>query len=60
VYRKLARENCFAFGVREDCAYGHDGVVSAVARQTEPDSPMIYIQTDAPINPGNSGGPLVM
>src|SRR3989441_4316643 len=35
------------------------GVVSAVARQTEPDSPMIYIQTDAPINPGNSGGPLV-
>jgi serine protease Do len=35
------------------------GVVSAVARQTEPDSPMVYIQTDAPINPGNSGGPLV-
>src|SRR5258706_4504965 len=35
------------------------GVVSAVARQTEPDAPMIYIQTDAPINPGNSGGPLV-
>jgi serine protease Do len=35
------------------------GVVSAVARQLEPDSPMIYIQTDAPINPGNSGGPLV-
>ncbi|HEY7056723.1 MAG TPA: trypsin-like peptidase domain-containing protein, partial [Vicinamibacterales bacterium] len=35
------------------------GVVSAVARQLEPDDPMIYIQTDAPINPGNSGGPLV-
>lgn len=35
------------------------GVVSAAARQTEPDSPAIYIQTDAPINPGNSGGPLV-
>ena len=35
------------------------GVVSSVARQTEPDSPMVYIQTDAPINPGNSGGPLV-
>jgi len=35
------------------------GVVSAVARQLEPDSPMIYIQTDAAINPGNSGGPLV-
>ncbi len=35
------------------------GVVSAVARQLKPDSPMIYVQTDASINPGNSGGPLV-
>ena len=35
------------------------GVVSAVARQPDPDNPMVYIQTDAPINPGNSGGPLV-
>jgi serine protease Do len=35
------------------------GVVSAVARQLEPESPMIYVQTDASINPGNSGGPLV-
>jgi serine protease Do len=35
------------------------GLVSSVARQTTPDSPMVYIQTDAPINPGNSGGPLV-
>jgi serine protease Do len=35
------------------------GVVSSVARQTDPDSPMVFIQTDAPINPGNSGGPLV-
>lgn len=35
------------------------GVLSATARQTDPDSPMTYIQTDAPINPGNSGGPLV-
>lgn len=35
------------------------GVVSSVARQTDPDSPLVYIQTDAPINPGNSGGPLV-
>ncbi len=35
------------------------GVVSSVARQPDPDKPMVYIQTDAPINPGNSGGPLV-
>jgi serine protease Do len=35
------------------------GIVSAVARQTDPDSPLIYIQTDAAINPGNSGGPLI-
>ncbi|HUJ33285.1 MAG TPA: trypsin-like peptidase domain-containing protein [Candidatus Acidoferrum sp.] len=35
------------------------GVVSAVARQANPATPLIYIQTDAPINPGNSGGPLV-
>ncbi|MBT3603170.1 MAG: PDZ domain-containing protein [Candidatus Latescibacteria bacterium] len=35
------------------------GVVSAIARQLQPEDPMIYIQTDATINPGNSGGPLV-
>ena len=35
------------------------GVISATARQIDPDKPEIYIQTDAPINPGNSGGPLV-
>lgn len=35
------------------------GVVSAVARQPDPEKPVTYIQTDAPINPGNSGGPLV-
>jgi serine protease Do len=35
------------------------GVVSSVAREPDPDDPMVYIQTDAPINPGNSGGPLV-
>ncbi len=35
------------------------GVVSAVARQPDPDSQAFYVQTDAPINPGNSGGPLV-
>lgn len=35
------------------------GVVSATARQIEPESPMIYLQTDAAINPGSSGGALV-
>ena len=35
------------------------GIVSAVARQLQPDAPVVYIQTDAPINPGNSGGPLI-
>lgn len=35
------------------------GVVSSPLRQPVPDSPMVYIQTDASINPGNSGGPLV-
>ena len=35
------------------------GVVSAVARQPDPDSPLVYVQTDTAINPGNSGGALV-
>lgn len=35
------------------------GIVSAVDRQLDIDSPLVYIQTDAAINPGNSGGPLV-
>ncbi len=35
------------------------GVVSSVAREVDPDRPVVYIQTDAPINPGNSGGGLV-
>jgi serine protease Do len=35
------------------------GVISAVARQLQPDDRVIYLQTDAPINPGNSGGALV-
>jgi serine protease Do len=50
----------FAFGSPEGLRNSVTmGVVSAVARQPDPDQPTIYIQTDAPINPGNSGGPLV-
>ena len=53
-------ETVFAFGspigLRNTLTHG---LVSSVARQVDPDSPLIYIQTDAPINPGNSGGPLV-
>jgi len=53
-------ETVFAFGspggLRNTLTHG---LVSAVARQIDPDSPQIYVQTDAPINPGNSGGPLV-
>src|SRR5262245_30304146 len=53
-------ETVFAFGspmgMRNTLSHG---LISAVARQVDPDSPLIYIQTDTPINPGNSGGPLV-
>lgn len=35
------------------------GVVSAVSRSVNGNSPLSYIQTDASINPGNSGGALV-
>ena len=35
------------------------GIISAVARQLQPDGRVIFLQTDAPINPGNSGGALV-
>jgi serine protease Do len=53
-------ELVFAFGSPEGLRNSVTmGVVSAVARQPDPDRPTIYIQTDAPINPGNSGGPLV-
>jgi len=60
-YRNLHQgELVFAFGspqgLRNTVTHG---VISAVGQQTDPDSPMVYIQTDAPINPGNSGGPLV-
>jgi serine protease Do len=35
------------------------GIVSSVARQIDPDSNVVYVQTDAAVNPGNSGGALV-
>ncbi len=50
----------FAFGSPEGLRDSVTmGIVSAVARQPDTDSPLVYLQTDAPINPGNSGGPLV-
>src|SRR6202166_2171777 len=53
-------EMVFAFGSPEGLRNTVTmGVVSAVARQPDPDSPLGYIQTDTPINPGNSGGALV-
>jgi serine protease Do len=60
-YRSLRQgEIVFAFGSPEGLRNTVTmGVISAVARQTDLDSPMMYVQTDAPINPGNSGGPLV-
>jgi len=60
-YRNLHQgEVAFAFGSPEGLRNSVTmGIVSAVARQTDLDSSMVYIQTDASINPGNSGGPLV-
>lgn len=60
-YRSLRQgEVVFAFGSPEGLQNSVSmGVVSSVARQPDPDSPFLYIQTDTPINPGNSGGPLV-
>ncbi len=53
-------EMVFAFGSPEGLRNTVTmGVVSSVARQPDPDSPLVYVQTDTPINPGNSGGPLV-
>jgi len=53
-------ELVFAFGSPEGLRNSVTvGVVSSVARQPDPDSSTVYVQTDAPINPGNSGGPLV-
>lgn len=60
-YNKLRQgEVVFAFGSPEGLQDSVSmGVVSAAARQRDPDSPMVFVQTDAPINPGSSGGPLV-
>lgn len=60
-YTKLKKgEIVLAFGNPEGLENSVTmGIVSAVARQADPDVPAIYVQTDAPINPGNSGGPLV-
>ena len=60
-YNKLRQgEVVFAFGspggLQDSVSMG---VVSAAARQPDPDSSLVFIQTDAPINPGSSGGPLV-
>jgi serine protease Do len=60
-YNKLRQgELVFAFGSPEGLQDSVSmGVVSAAARQSDADSPMVFVQTDAPINPGSSGGPLV-
>jgi serine protease Do len=60
-YNKLRQGDVvFAFGSPEGLQDSVTmGVVSAAARQPDPDSPMIFVQSDAPINPGSSGGPLV-
>jgi serine protease Do len=53
-------ELVFAFGSPEGLFNSVTmGVVSAVARQLDPDNLAVFIQTDAPIIAGNSGGPLV-
>src|SRR5712692_6407322 len=60
-YNKLRQgELVFSFGSPQGLSNSvTSGVVSSTARQLDPDSSMVYVQTDAPINPGNSGGPLV-
>lgn len=48
-------EMVFAFGSPEGLRNSVTmGVVSAVARQPDPDSPRVYVQTDTPINPGTA------
>lgn len=60
-YNKLRQGDVvFAFGSPEGLQDSVTmGVVSAVARQLDADSPLVFVQSDAPTNPGNSGGPLV-
>jgi serine protease Do len=60
-YNKLMQGDVvFAFGSPEGLQDSVTmGVVSAVARQLDSDSPIVFVQSDAPTNPGNSGGPLV-
>ena len=60
-YNKLRQGDVvFAFGSPEGLKDSVTmGVVSAIARQPDPDSSMVFVQSDAPTNPGNSGGPLV-
>jgi len=53
-------ELVFAFGSPDGLRNSVSmGMVSALSRQIDEDSPIPYVQTDAAINPGNSGGPLV-
>src|SRR5207245_9485068 len=40
-------------------SYVRRAVTTPVSRQARADSPVVFVQTDAPINPGNSGGALV-
>jgi serine protease Do len=60
-YNKVRQgELVFAFGSPDGLPNSVTmGVVSAAARQPDADSPMVFVQTDAPVNPGNSGGPLI-
>jgi serine protease Do len=60
-YNKVRQgEAVFAFGSPDGLPNSVTmGIVSAAARQPDADSPMVFIQTDAPVNPGNSGGPLI-
>jgi serine protease Do len=53
-------ELVFAFGSPDGLRNSVSmGMVSALSRQVDENSPIPYVQTDAAINPGNSGGPLV-